>query len=38
LIKASVLPAAEDLPIVGDRLSVTLPPNGLATVEVLFIQ
>jgi len=35
LIKASVLPAAEDLAIVGERVSVTLPPNGLATVEVL---
>ena len=35
LIKASALPAAEDLAIVGERVSVTLPPNGLATVEVL---
>jgi xylan 1,4-beta-xylosidase len=36
LIKASALPAAEELAIVGDRVSVTLPPNGLATVEVMF--
>jgi xylan 1,4-beta-xylosidase len=35
LIKASALPAAEELAIVGDRVSVTLPPNGLATVEVM---
>src|SRR5450631_142090 len=35
LIKASALPAAEDLAIVGERVSITLPPNGLATVEVL---
>jgi len=34
LIKASVLPAAEELAIAGERVSVTLPPNGLATVEV----
>jgi xylan 1,4-beta-xylosidase len=34
LVKASSLPAPEDLPIVGERVSVTLPPNGLATVEV----
>ena len=35
LIKASALPAAEELAIMGDRVSVTLPPNGLATVEVM---
>jgi xylan 1,4-beta-xylosidase len=35
LIKASALAAAEDLAIVGDRVSVTLPPNGLATLEIL---
>jgi len=33
LIKASVLPAAEELAIAGERVSVTLPPNGLATVK-----
>ena len=34
LIKASALPPPQDLPIVGGRVSITLPPNGLATVEV----
>jgi len=34
LISAAVLPAAEDLPIRDERVSVTLPANGLATVEV----
>jgi hypothetical protein len=36
LIKASALTAPEDLVIVNQRVSVTLPPNGLAAVEVLF--
>jgi len=35
LINASALPAAEDLPIKNERVSVSLPPNGLATVEVI---
>jgi xylan 1,4-beta-xylosidase len=35
LITASALTAPEDLAIVNDRVSVTLPVNGLATVEVL---
>jgi xylan 1,4-beta-xylosidase len=34
LIKASALTAPEDLAIMNDRVSVTLPPNGLATIEV----
>jgi xylan 1,4-beta-xylosidase len=34
LIKASALTAPEDLAIMNDRVSVTLPPNGLATLEV----
>jgi hypothetical protein len=34
LIKASALPAADDLAIVNERVSVTLPPSGLATVVV----
>jgi xylan 1,4-beta-xylosidase len=35
LISASALPAAQDLPIKNERVSVSLPPNGLATVEVI---
>ena len=35
LINAAILPAAEDLPIRNERVSVILPPNGLATVEVM---
>jgi xylan 1,4-beta-xylosidase len=35
LIKASALSAPDDLAIVNGRVSVTLPPSGLATVEVL---
>jgi xylan 1,4-beta-xylosidase len=35
LIDAAVLPAAEDLPIRDERISVILPANGLATVEVI---
>jgi len=34
LIKASALTAPEDLAIKNDKVSVTLPPNGLATIEV----
>jgi xylan 1,4-beta-xylosidase len=34
LIKASTLPAPEKVSIVDDRLSITLPAYGLATVEV----
>ena len=34
LLKASTLPAPQEVPIVDDRLSITLPPDGLATVEV----
>jgi xylan 1,4-beta-xylosidase len=34
LIKASALPAPEDLGIVNERVSVTLPADGLATIEV----
>jgi xylan 1,4-beta-xylosidase len=34
LVKASTLPVAEEVPIVDERLSITLPANGLATVEV----
>ena len=36
LIKASALTAPEELAITNEGVSVTLPPNGLATVEVLF--
>jgi xylan 1,4-beta-xylosidase len=32
---SAALPAAEELSIVNDRVSITLPPNGLATVEIL---
>jgi xylan 1,4-beta-xylosidase len=35
LQSGSALAAPEDLSIVNDRVSITLPPNGLATVEVL---
>jgi xylan 1,4-beta-xylosidase len=35
LRSASVLAAPEELPIASDRVSITLPPDGLATVEVL---
>ena len=35
LRKAAALPAPEAVAISADRLSITLPPNGLATVEVL---
>jgi hypothetical protein len=31
----AALPAAEELSILNDRVSITLPPNGLATAEVL---
>jgi xylan 1,4-beta-xylosidase len=31
----AALAAPEELSIVDDRVSITLPPNGLATVEVL---
>jgi hypothetical protein len=31
----AALALAEELPIVNDRVSITLPPNGLATAEVL---
>jgi xylan 1,4-beta-xylosidase len=34
LIKASTLPAPQELPIVHDRLSITVPAHGLAMVEV----
>ena len=34
LTMAAALPAPERVAIVGDRLAVTLPPNGLATLEV----
>jgi xylan 1,4-beta-xylosidase len=34
LKSASALGAAEELPVVKDRVSITLPPDGLATVEV----
>jgi len=36
LINASALAAPEDLAIANERVSVTLPANGLATVEVTF--
>jgi xylan 1,4-beta-xylosidase len=35
LRSASILPAPEELPIMNDRVSITIPPSGLATVEVL---
>jgi xylan 1,4-beta-xylosidase len=38
LEKASTLPAPETMPIVDERLSITLPANGLATVEVAATQ
>jgi xylan 1,4-beta-xylosidase len=38
LIKAAALPAAEDLPINDRRVSVILPPQGLATVEVTLMR
>jgi len=31
----AALAAAEELPIVNERVSITLPPDGLATAEVL---
>jgi xylan 1,4-beta-xylosidase len=34
LVKASTLPAPEEMPIVDERLSIMLPASGLATVEV----
>jgi xylan 1,4-beta-xylosidase len=34
LLKASALPAPEEVPIVDGRLSITLPAEALATVEV----
>ncbi len=34
LSKAATLPAPQEVPIVDERLSITLPPYGLATVEV----
>jgi len=34
LLEAAALPAPEEMPIVDERLSVTLPASGLATVEV----
>jgi xylan 1,4-beta-xylosidase len=34
LLEASALPPAEEAEIVGERLSITLPARGLATVEV----
>jgi xylan 1,4-beta-xylosidase len=33
LIKASALPPPQELAVVNERVSVTLPPNGLATVQ-----
>jgi hypothetical protein len=36
LINASALAVPEDLAIANERVSVTLPANGLATVEVTF--
>ena len=36
LESGSVLPPPEELSIVNDRVSIALPPNGLATVQVLF--
>jgi xylan 1,4-beta-xylosidase len=34
LVKAAALAAPQEMPIVDDRLSITLPASGLATVEV----
>jgi hypothetical protein len=34
LVMASALSAPQEMPIVDDRLSITLPASGLATVEV----
>ncbi len=34
LKRGAALPAAEELSVVNDRVSITLPPNGLATAEV----
>jgi len=34
LLKASALAAPQEVPIVDERISITLPANGLATVEV----
>ena len=36
LQSGSALPPPEELSIVNDRVSIALPPNGLATVQVLF--
>jgi xylan 1,4-beta-xylosidase len=36
LESGSALPPPEELSIVNDRVSIALPPNGLATVQVLF--
>jgi xylan 1,4-beta-xylosidase len=36
LQNAAALPPAQSIPIVDNQLSVTLPPNGLATVEIAF--
>jgi xylan 1,4-beta-xylosidase len=38
LQNAAALPPAQSVPIVNNQLSVTLPPNGLATVEIVFAQ
>ncbi len=35
LLRASALTAPEEVPIVDERLSITLPPKALATVEVM---
>jgi len=34
LLKAATLPPPQEVPIVNERLSITLPPLGLATVEI----
>jgi xylan 1,4-beta-xylosidase len=34
LKRAAELPAAHEVPVAGDQVSVTLPPDGLATVEI----
>jgi xylan 1,4-beta-xylosidase len=34
LVKASTLPPPQEVPIVDERLSITLPAHGLATIEV----
>ena len=34
LVKASTLPAPEEVPIADGRVSITLPANGLATIEL----